>query len=248
MDPSSLTLYCQTKNNTWEETTPITGNGRTRRSCQTYYDLATLSPCAAPSNTLTPTTLMADKTSGLHQAASIQYTLPVHPQLTKISKTLSDNLLKEPFYNQLLGPVKEIESHGQAIAATLKSGTLHICTDGSFDPAPKLGSHGWVFSDSLSEIWAGAGPADGLQTLMPPYRAELSGILAGLHILSSVCTTYSISSSSIYFYCDCEKAIKNIKHKTYSSIKAQLVSDHDLLHDIREILHILPVKPCKDIP
>jgi hypothetical protein len=209
MDTSSLTLYYKDVTNEWRSITPSTKNGRTRSSGRNHYDVANLSACDAPTTVLAPATVTKDPASGLYHATSSSYTLPAHSSPIITSETLSHYLLREPFYHRLLGPVDDIESPCYAIAEALLSGTLHICTDGSYDPISKRGSHGWVFSDTLSDVWKRAGPVDGHQDLMSPYRAELSGILAGLHILHAVCLTFGISGVTVNFYCDCEKAIKS---------------------------------------
>jgi hypothetical protein len=77
---------------------------------------------------------------------------------------------------------------------------------------------------------------------MSPYRAELSGILASLHILHTFCNLNSISTGSAVVYSDCEKAIKHATRKYYTGIAEFLLPDADLLKEVKHLLGIIPIK------
>jgi hypothetical protein len=58
------------------------------------------------------------------------------------------------------------------------------------------------FSQLKNEIWSGAGSSDCHQQLMTHYR----GLVAGLHILSSICQANQLTKGLIHMYCDCGKS------------------------------------------
>jgi hypothetical protein len=77
---------------------------------------------------------------------------------------------------------------------------------------------------------------------MSPYRAELSGLVAGLHILSSICLVNQLTAGFIHMYCDCEKAAKKITNSTYKGIADHIESDNNLLEEARTLYKNLPKK------
>lgn len=66
--------------------------------------------------------------------------------------------------------------------------TLLTCSDGSFDPIHKTGSHEWILATSDKETLAqGEGPADGNPLFTTSYRTKLGGLLAILYTTYRIC-------------------------------------------------------------
>jgi hypothetical protein len=60
-----------------------------------------------------------------------------------------------------------------------------------------MGSHGWIFATEQSTLWRGAGPVDGHPDLISPFRAELGGLVALLHLTLTICSFYNLSGGQI---------------------------------------------------
>ena len=103
------------------------------------------------------------------------------------------------FYQRIIGASPPIDSRiGGQIATGIELETLVTCSDGSFDPATQLGSHGWIISTSDKMMLAqGAGPADGHHNLMSSYRAELGGLIAVLYTIYRICLHYQVESGKV---------------------------------------------------
>jgi len=99
-----------------------------------------------------------------------------------------------------------------------------------------MGSHGWIFATEQSTLWRGAGPVDGHPDLISPYKAELGGLVALLHLTLMICSFYNLSGGQIVLYCDCLSAIKRLQQVTYGGIKDYTIPDFDLLHEGRLLL------------
>lgn len=154
-----------------------------------------------------------------------------------------DILTIHPFYKQLLGPIdSSLEDINASLCSNISQHDLHIRTDGSYNPSLGSGAHGWILANSKNEIWSGTGLSDGHRQLMTPYRAKLSGLVAGLHILSSICQANQLTKGLIHMYCDCEKAVKKITGTSYKGITNHFEPDSDLLHEARTLYKNLPVK------
>ena len=81
-------------------------------------------------------------------------------------ETILDRVV--PFLLRLIG-YTSIPTVGtlEAIAAYIQDSSLLSCSDGSHDPERGKGGHGWLISDSQGHIlWSGAGPIDGIQTIL----------------------------------------------------------------------------------
>jgi hypothetical protein len=74
--------------------------------------------------------------------------------------------------------------------------SLSLATDGSHSPSLGFDSHGWVFALHNISIWHGQGPTDGHPSILSPYREEVGGLVASLHVLCSVCT-YDITVGKV---------------------------------------------------
>lgn len=84
-----------------------------------------------------------------------------------------------------------------------------ICSDGTYHPVHKCGSHGWVFaSEAQGTIATGSGPSDGHPTLLSSYRSELGRILASLYVIYNICDHYNIQEGKATLYCDNKGAIQ----------------------------------------
>jgi hypothetical protein len=84
------------------------------------------------------------------------------------------------------------------MAAGMELETLLTCSDGSYDPILKTGSHGWVVATSDKEVLAqGAGLADGNPSLLSSYCTELGGLSAILYTIYCVCQYYQVTSGKV---------------------------------------------------
>jgi hypothetical protein len=122
-----------------------------------------------------------------------------------------------PFYKRLLGP---LPSNKKSLGALLKeaiNNSLSLAVDGSHCPSYGPGSHGWVLASGDKVLWRGQGPTDGHPSILSRYRAELSGMLAGLHVLRCTCTYFDITTGEVGLFSDCFKAIKALR-KDYQGI------------------------------
>jgi ribonuclease HI len=153
------------------------------------------------------------------------------------------NLTNHPFYKRLLGPISDqLDLVNNRISEAIRDNSLCICTDGSYNPHESTGAHGWVIASHNTELWRGAGPSDGHAQLMTPYRAELGGIVVGLHIINTICKTNHIRSGTAVLYSDCEKAIKNTTMKSYTGIAEHNMPDADLVQEAKRLLEETPIR------
>lgn len=155
------------------------------------------------------------------------------PYITGYVTTRSINGLCAHFQKDL-GPL------GVAMRNSITNNTLFLATDGSHSPSLCIGSHGWVFTWQTTPIWRGNGPTDGHPHLISPYRAELSGLVAGLHVLQSVCVHYNIEGGKVILYSDCYKAIKALK-PNYQGIAKYLADESDLIVEATSLLSNIPL-------
>ena len=154
-------------------------------------------------------------------SATANYNTNGFPQPTQSKSALPvlsfyATLTNHPFYKCLLGPIStSLEEANKALDEAISTYTLHRCTEGFYNPTSCTGVHGWALATTETILWSGAGPSDAQPQLMSPYRAELSGLVAGLHILHSICQVNQLTTGSIHMHCDCENAVRNIKSNNY---------------------------------
>jgi hypothetical protein len=90
-------------------------------------------------------------------------------------------------------------------------------------------------------IASGAGPVDGHPHLLSSFRAELSGILAAVYIISKISAYYKITIGKFHLFCDNKGALKMAFKPMEVGITPYLNSDHDLVELIRSLIDLLPI-------
>lgn len=119
---------------------------------------------------------------------------------------------------------------------------LLTCSDGSYDPILKTGSHGWVVATSDKQVLAqGAGLADGNPSLLSSYCTKLGGLLAILYTIYRVCQHYQVISGKVAYYCDNRGVLTNMFTAHTASISQFLHTDSDLVMEERRLLALIPV-------
>jgi hypothetical protein len=187
---------------------PSLNTRRTRRSRTWYQEEASI-PSNPDKSSLTPTTIYTDPSPGKYSYSMSSLTpFPSQPTSTTepsiwTLNTESYAFVDTPeFYQRLIGKNPPIDDNiGFKIATGMELETLLSCSDGSFDPIHKTGSHGWILVTSDKETLAqGAGPADGDPLFMSSYRTELGGLLAILYTIYRICQQYQVTSGSVEIY------------------------------------------------
>jgi ribonuclease HI len=245
LDPISSNLYKIGENDQWLICKPLVrSNTRSTRSQRKpIYQTNRITVTSQPAEGILPASVQNDPITALATASSSSSTFPSASTPTLAIYNLYQYLTLQPFYERLLGPISmSLEEENNSISQAIAQNSLLLSTDGSFDPATSTGAHGWVIATEETILWQGAGPADGHAKLMSPYRAELSGIVAGLHILQCTIKFNSITRGTAILYSDCEKAINTITHKTYKGIIDYLIPDNDLVQEAKEIINSIPIK------
>ncbi len=116
------------------------------------------------------------------------------------------------------------------------------CSDGSFYPEKKMGSHGWIISNTDIILLAqGAGPKDGHPNRTSSYWAELGGLVAILHIIHRICSHFQVELGRAKYYCDNKSVIKNVFSPNTRTISDFLHTDYDLVIMAKRLLKLLPV-------
>jgi hypothetical protein len=119
---------------------------------------------------------------------------------------------------------------------------LIIATDGS--ALFGVGYHLWVLSTKEETILlCGGGPDDGIQSMMPSYRFELGGLVAGLAVLGTIFRSGTMDIRSIRFICDNESAVTAARRPKSKSIFHNTRCDWDLITTIQDLI----VRWCKGI-
>jgi hypothetical protein len=222
---------------------------RRTRQTRTWYHEETHVPDAPDILSLVPTIISTNTSQGdyFYSMASStpfpQDTSTPAPSVWNLD-SMSHAFVDTPeFYQRLIGSKPPIDDHiGFKIATGMELETLLSCSDGSFDPLHKTGSHGWILATTDKETLAqGAGPADGNPSLMSSYRTELGGLLAILYMIYRICQQYQVTSGKVSYYCDNKGVISNIFSHRTPSITQFLQTDSDLVMEARHLLTLIPV-------
>ncbi len=246
-DPTSSNLLHNPSQGTWLYSPPIQESIQrsTRRTRSRYilkYSKASLQPTNPPSALdLLPVSIPIEQDPDSLRPNISPNPMPNAIEVTQeLIPSIIESLWSHPFYKRIIGPLDgDLQAISQSIASAITEGTLLLCCDGSYSPFLKKGSHGWILATARKTLWRGAGPVDGHPNQQSPYRAELGGIVAILHITLTICKHYTKSEGSITLYCDCLKAIKRIQREHTLGLKHYNISDFDLLHDSRSLLQQL---------
>lgn len=246
MDPCTLNLFNNPSRDTWFQILPTqrTTNSRTRSGVRRLYDIGIKEECSRPEIPLLPVTLV-NELPQIVKACPCPHPLPDQSMATSVSNNLQEQLWWHPFYQRIIGPLpSNLTELGSKVQDAILKNTLLLFTDGSYGPSTGVGSHGWVLATAEGPIWRGQGPSDGAPNLMNPYRAELSGLVAGLHVIKSVCTIYNICSGGAIVYSDCFKVVKNVT-RTHPDLSQYVAPDYDLLIEAKSLVSNIPV--CTNI-
>lgn len=142
------------------------------------------------------------------------------------------------FYQYLLGLSPKLHAPMTILAEAFQSGTMVVCSDGSFNPTQGTDTHGWVIASMTRvPLSTGAGPMCRNPTLSSACRSELSGLVAILFLVTKICAYHQIESGKITLYCDNKGAIYNIFHHTYTGISQYLYTDSDLVICCKILAH-----------
>jgi hypothetical protein len=155
LDNNSSVLYHITPEERWCKCPPLGPIDRrsTRRSTIIFYNTTKLSPTEPPRQPIFPATLDSDNITALTTVIPGPAYLPI-PRLTKDTpQNPHDHLTNHPFYARLLGPITDNlhDIHSQ-ICDAISQHSLHICTDGSFNPSTSQGAHGWVLASPSTTL------------------------------------------------------------------------------------------------
>ena len=133
--------------------------------------------------------------------------------------------------------------HLEEVATAAIQGPLYLCCDGSHDPIQHTASHGWVIADSYGNpLWKGSGPVDGVPSQLNPYRAEIYGLLAVLHLLFRLEHHHNIGNAKAIVYCDNLKAIKGASNQSPLNIKQATSDDYDVFLELKSLQNKLQVQ------
>ncbi len=247
-------VYIQSENNTWfshSSVSPSLPVTRQTRQTRVWYNRDTTFPGEPNILNLVPTTVYGDSCfpNFFHQKPcliGISSTLPQLPQHFIWDLPPMDHAFVDTpaFYQRLSGVQPPLDfSTGFKIATGLESETLVTCSEGSFNPKRKLGSHGWIISTTDRITLAqGAGPADGRPNAMSPYRAELGGLITVSFIIYRICSHYEVKSGRAKLHCDNEGVIKTVFSLNTPTPSQFLHTDYDLVVIAKRLLGLLPVK------
>jgi hypothetical protein len=198
-DTPSKAVYLNKNNTSWKAYKPATSplqSTRNTRQTKIWYDKNSCYHVDLDSQSIVPTNVYIDKrypgffhTDHSHNA--IPVTTPQIPNMALWDHPHENHAFVDTpeSYERIIRLEPPVEREvGVKIATGIELETLLMCSDGSYDPKTKKGSHGWVLSDTNKTILAqGLGPADGHPTLMSSYRAELGGLIAILYTIHRIC-------------------------------------------------------------
>jgi len=148
------------------------------------------------------------------------------------------------YFRHLVGPIQQPREEDLVeITSYIRSGTLLVCSDGSFHPHSGMGSHAWVFATSTGHILLqGAGPIDCHPKQLSSYRPELGGITSLLFLLAVIVRTGSVTTGQVKLYCDNQSALDNVFNSTPKrGIDPLLKVDYDLLVLAKDLVNTLPI-------
>jgi hypothetical protein len=141
----------------------------------------------------------------------------------------------------LLDAVKLPQDNCQAISIAIAKDTARAISDGSYDPLIHKGTSSLTIMADKHD----RDPLDddnwvpGLPTDQSAYRSELAGIVGILSAVAVIIQQYDITKGSITIALDRESALDQASAETPLKVNQ---ADFDILQDIRERLHILPIK------
>ena len=103
---------------------------------------------------------------------------------------------------------------------------LKIGTDGSFNQRKETASFGWLLIGHQNVLVRGAGPVDGIPSVLSSTRAELFGIVAPNLLLSHFMKFYKIESKSKCLKCvDNQAAISRVNRMQHKTSRRRWYSD-----------------------
>lgn len=149
-----------------------------------------------------------------------------------------------PYFRRLVGPIQMPQEEDLVeIVSSIITGTLFMCSDGSFHPHQGTGSHAWVFATATGQILLqGAGPIDCDPDQLSSYRPELGGIVSLLFLLTVIVRISTITDGQVKLYCDNQSALDNVFDSTPKrGIFPLLAVDYDLLVLAKDMLQSLPI-------
>jgi hypothetical protein len=238
---------------TWQGYQPMLPqcSSRCTRQTKVWYQLGTGQHMVPEARELVPVTLIYDKqqeptkfytassTSSLPQATAP----PPNDSIWELDSSWHAFADTPAFYQRLIGPFYLTTDQADlSIAHGIELETLAACSDGSYDPITKQGSHGWLFANEGQDpILQGAGPDDCHSLLMSSYRSELGSLIAVLYVIYRICMHHSVTSGKVKYYCDNKGVITNEFHKTVPGISPFLTTDYDLVCMAKTLLQMIPI-------
>ena len=251
-DTSSGTVYLQEQNDSWIAYNPVespTQSNRTTRQTKIRYNKTSSHLSVPNTQTVVPTTVYIDKRYPHyfhtdHSNNALPVTTPQLPSKNVWNLPTTEHAFVDTpeFYQRIIGLEPPIGRElGVKIATGIELETLITCSDGSFNPQTKKGSHGWVLSDVDKSIMAqGSGPADGHPDLMSSYRAELGGLIAILYTIYRICQYQQVTSGKFKYHCDNKGVITNVFSHKPTTITQFLQADYDLVQIAKTLVTLIP--------
>ena len=135
----------------------------------------------------------------------------------------------------------QVDEDGTWLRSALIHGTAKLICDGSFQPTKSAtrGGAAWVIiCTATNNKVIGYLPTPSSDA--NSYRAELTGIYAGLGYILATTILHHISHGSLHVYCDNELAVKQ-SHPTNARLR-QTTQHADILRVIRHITSTLPIQ------
>jgi hypothetical protein len=141
----------------------------------------------------------------------------------------------------LLDAVKLPRDNCQSISIAITKGTARVISDGSYDPLTHKGTSSLtIVADKHDrDPLDGDNWVPGLPTDQSAYLSKLAGIAGILSAVAVIAQQYDIIAGSITIALDGETALDQASAETPLKINQ---ADFDILQDIRERLHILPIE------
>ena len=153
---------------------------RTTRQTKIWYQLGMGQPSTPEAMELVPATLTYDdqyEPTKFYVNSSMSCIPPESVPSPGASYSTIESPLQAlddmpEFYQRMLGPLPSMADQATlSIVHGMELETLVACSDGSYDPMTKRGSHGWLFANEGHQdpLFQGAGPDDCHTTLMSSY-------------------------------------------------------------------------------